>query len=112
MGQVIGRDAIGWMSKDDGEIAYVIRKEQAGKRNVSLTLRSIPVEGRMDDAAYVGIYAPMEVCRLEVQGTAGDTGFRKIDLGEFELPEGSRIWVMPGICGLIERIEVREISLG
>ena len=106
------KNGYSWMSKDDGEIAYVIRKEQAGKRNVSLTLRSIPVEGRMDDAAYVGIYAPMEVCRLEVQGTAGDTGFRKIDLGEFELPEGSRIWVMPGICGLIERIEVREITLG
>ena len=102
--------AYSWMNPADGEIACVVPKELSGVRHVSVTLRAVPREGRLDDAAYVGISTPNEICRHEITGTPGDRMFRTVDLGTFFLSEGSRVWVMPGVTGPLERIEVKQIS--
>lgn len=103
--------AFSWMEPKNGEIAYVITPEQAGRRQVSITLRSIPAAGTVQDAAYLGIYAPHEICRVGIGASAGDPSWQQICLGEYELSPGSRIWVMPGVTAFSPVIEVKELRL-
>ncbi len=103
--------AFSWMVPANGEIAYIVPPEQAGQRQVSITLRSTPSDGVASDAAYLGIYAPNEICRLAVSTAAGDSSWQQIILGKYDLPPNARIWVMPGLTAYTPTIEVKSIHL-
>ena len=99
-----------WMDLDYG-IYYEVEPELEGLWNVRVTLRCVPENGSSPAAAYLGIYAPHEICRQAIYAAEGDTEWRKIDLGKFYLPKGSKIWVMPGVVKYAPKIEVKSIEL-
>jgi hypothetical protein len=104
------KTAFSWMDLKYG-IYYVVEPELAGRWNVTVTLRSTPAAGTSPAAAYVGIYAPHEICRQSIWATQGDTDWQKINLGKFYLPKGSKIWVAPGVIKYSPAIEVKSIEL-
>jgi Domain of unknown function (DUF4838) len=102
--------AFSWIKLEYG-IVYEIPPEQAGTWQVSVTLRSTPASGNSPATAYLGIYAPKEICRQALKVSKGDSSWQTINLGKFYLQAGSKIWIVPGVINFAPSIEVKSIVL-
>jgi len=84
-------------------------KNLVGKWTVYASVKVI-ADSDTIDGAYAGVYSPYEYSRATIPTKKGE-GYKLIKLGEYNLNDLSKVWVMPGSISRVSKIYVDRFIL-
>ena len=102
-----------FMDTNNGCITWYMPAELEGRWHVLVKIRSGATEVQQT-TGYITLHTKPfggEVARACLRSSPGEEGWETVDLGEYELPEGSLLRIFPGVMADCRFVDVQDLVL-